>query len=145
MKIEMSRKEILELMQELSEDHWMNERLTNALAEINFRANNNFMENTAVLVKPKVKVEKPFPKVKEDKSILHSINHVYGRCSWETYGYYCNKKVPDNHIFELCDEHIDERCSKCGKQAVHGCPVELQFVCGEPLCNDCDHYMKRTF
>lgn len=150
MKIEMNRKEILELMQELSEEHWMNERLTNALAEINSRANNDFMENTAVLVKPKNSKTKfvDHEYVKESITAFERVVEYAeksgridtGHCAWETYASYCNKTVKEGSRFQLCDEHIREKCSKCGSKAFLSCPIELQFVCGEPLCSFCDHY-----
>lgn len=37
-----------------------------------------------------------------------------------------------------CEEHQKECCS-CGKTATHDCEETGQFVCGAPLCDDCEH------
>lgn len=36
-----------------------------------------------------------------------------------------------------CKEHIDVMCDVCKKQATHNCSFAGQFVCGRPLCDDC--------
>ncbi len=38
-----------------------------------------------------------------------------------------------------CDEHKDEKCCSCGRPATHTCDETGQFVCGAPLCKDCEH------
>lgn len=40
----------------------------------------------------------------------------------------------------LCDRHRDLKCSGCGAAATKLCShTGIQVVCGEPLCNNCDH------
>lgn len=39
----------------------------------------------------------------------------------------------------FCDEHSKEKCCSCGGQATRECDETGQFVCGFPLCNDCEH------
>jgi hypothetical protein len=38
-----------------------------------------------------------------------------------------------------CEKHKKEKCVSCGSQATHTCDETGQFVCGAPLCNDCEH------
>jgi hypothetical protein len=47
----------------------------------------------------------------------------------------------DKPIFKdgMCEEHAKELCVSCGKPATHTCSETGQFVCGEPLCDDCEH------
>lgn len=40
---------------------------------------------------------------------------------------------------DYCEEHLGIECSSCGKQATHSCSETFQFVCGAPLCDDCEH------
>lgn len=71
------------------------------------------------------------------------------QCKWQTYGYQCANKSDK----EFCADHIDEMCAhrdeegvKCGKKADHGCPTELQFVCGAPCCaehSNCGNHRRR--
>lgn len=39
----------------------------------------------------------------------------------------------------FCEEHSKVKCCKCGKKATKECEHTSQFVCGAPLCKDCDH------
>lgn len=40
----------------------------------------------------------------------------------------------------FCEEHKTIRCCSCGEQAVRECDMTgIQFVCGEPLCTNCEH------
>lgn len=48
----------------------------------------------------------------------------------------CNKTAGTNG---LCEEHSKEKCCSCGEQATRQCPETAQFVCGESLCNECEH------
>jgi len=47
---------------------------------------------------------------------------------------------------EYCLEHLNEKCSICGKQATHSCDETNQLVCGTPLCDslECElqHFYK---
>ena len=38
-----------------------------------------------------------------------------------------------------CHEHSEIKCSSCGEQATRECYETGQFVCGAPLCDDCEH------
>lgn len=49
----------------------------------------------------------------------------------------CDKPVVEGS--EYCEEHVKEKCCSCGAQATHSCEETGQFVCGEPLCGDCEH------
>ena len=49
---------------------------------------------------------------------------------------YCKKPCGESGF---CDKHLATKCCKCGKQATHECPNAGQFVCGAPLCDNCNH------
>lgn len=38
-----------------------------------------------------------------------------------------------------CSKHAEQACRSCGATATQNCSETGQFVCGEPLCNDCEH------
>lgn len=81
---------------------------------------------------------------KDFESSYEEIKNSLVQCTWELYGQKCNEEsvmsvMYNKKTYHLCESHSKERCTKCHKQAVHGCPMELQFVCGEPLCPDCHH------
>ena len=39
-----------------------------------------------------------------------------------------------------CEMHANEKCCSCGKPATRECThTGTQFVCGYPLCDDCEH------
>ncbi len=40
---------------------------------------------------------------------------------------------------ENCPDHSGLSCISCGEQATHECDETGQFVCGAPLCDDCEH------
>lgn len=40
---------------------------------------------------------------------------------------------------DFCQEHSNMKCSSCGEQATHTCEETGQFVCGSPLCDECEH------
>ena len=54
-------------------------------------------------------------------------------CKYSCYGVPC--KTPFVNEEGFCETHAGEQCW-CGKQAVEGCSMELQFVCGRPLCEE---------
>ena len=39
----------------------------------------------------------------------------------------------------FCKNHQGEKCVSCGAQATHTCEETGQFVCGELLCDNCEH------
>ena len=49
-------------------------------------------------------------------------------------------KNESTHESGMCDEHENSKCASCGKRAVRECDqTGIQFVCGAPLCADCQH------
>ncbi len=48
----------------------------------------------------------------------------------------CKNDVTENGGF--CAEH-QVKCCSCGAQATHECAETGQFVCGHPLCDECEH------
>src|SRR5690606_9845331 len=53
----------------------------------------------------------------------------------------CGKASVDRGF---CAEHATKRCCSCGRQATHECCYTGQFVCGYPLCNDCEGWYDGT-
>lgn len=49
----------------------------------------------------------------------------------------CNKPTKENN--DYCEEHSNLICVSCGKPATHECAETMGFVCGAPLCDDCEH------
>jgi hypothetical protein len=49
----------------------------------------------------------------------------------------CGKPVVTERAY--CHDHLGEHCARCRKQATHQCSYSGQFVCGSPLCDDCEH------
>lgn len=47
------------------------------------------------------------------------------------------KKPADESGF--CEEHRKEKCCSCGEQATQQCSETMGFVCGFPLCDNCEH------
>ena len=46
------------------------------------------------------------------------------------------------HVFkqgDKCNEHLGIKCTSCGEQATKECSETGQFVCGAPLCDNCEH------
>lgn len=41
----------------------------------------------------------------------------------------------------FCSRHNGKACSVCGEQATRECNHTGQFVCGAPLCPDCEGYV----
>jgi len=48
----------------------------------------------------------------------------------------CTKEADESGY---CAEHKGIKCCSCGAQATHTCEETGQFVCGAPLCGDCEH------
>ena len=38
----------------------------------------------------------------------------------------------------VCTQHAKVKCCVCGEQATRECDYTGQFVCGAPLCNNCE-------
>lgn len=48
----------------------------------------------------------------------------------------CNELANENGF---CEKHDGLKCDCCDEQATHGCSETSGFVCGTPLCNNCEH------
>jgi hypothetical protein len=49
----------------------------------------------------------------------------------------CKEDAINNSDF--CKEHITIMCVSCGRKATQECSETGTFVCGAPLCDDCEH------
>jgi hypothetical protein len=157
--IEMSRTEALALLADLPATHWVNNRVLKALevhaddmidpatSEIDAELIRQALAKRAE--KDEDPVDRPRAatsydsvndwKNKQDidlKFMVRERNEVTG-CPWEHYGMYCNRPTENGKTY--CPVHDGKKCSQCDRQSTHGCPVELQFVCGEPLCEQHSH------
>ena len=127
MTINLTQKQILNLMQELPEEHWFQPIL---LEDLN--------EKVGVVVKqPEVKPANTFEfpppyKYLGGKKPPKGANE----CQWGTYGCYCGAETEPSK--EFCNYHT-KTCTVCGDEAVKGCPMEYQFVCGAPICAKHEH------
>jgi hypothetical protein len=160
MPIEINRTEVLSLMQELPANHFLQSRLVDELIVLNnqidsaarvAKATTHVLEvksaasrpGTREVINGKLAVLKP--NLGENQFTDEQLNEMYEaggiatkkQCKWQTYGYQCRKTSKN----EFCDEHMKEMCAHrdeagvvCGNKADHGCPTELQFVCGAPCC-----------
>lgn len=118
--LHLNREEILNLMVELPETHWLQNKLWAELTTL---------QNPA----PQTPTYTPTP------TTVPPVTGNIVNCLWEDYGYRCNALGTVNGY---CRYHTTKTCAICGKKATHGCPVELQFICGTPLCADhrqCQH------
>lgn len=118
MTIALTRDKVLTLMRELPTNHWFQTELMEELIQLN-----NATETTTV-----TRIHEP---VHEENIIYPGGTVDTGECVWETYGFVCRKNTVDGTKF--CTDHAHKKCF-CGAPATHGCNVELQFVCGGPLC-----------
>lgn len=48
----------------------------------------------------------------------------------------CGNLVEKNEDF--CAKHLKETCCVCGEQATRQCDYTGQFICGYPLCDNCE-------
>jgi hypothetical protein len=51
---------------------------------------------------------------------------------------YCKNPSVEGSVF--CKEHMGKQCTSCNAQATHECSYCGQFVCGAPLCDNCEGY-----
>jgi len=59
------------------------------------------------------------------------------KCKWtKAWVGRCNQPTVDGS--EFCAEH-QKACSSCGAPATHDCDETGQFVCGAPICGECEH------
>ncbi len=54
----------------------------------------------------------------------------------------CGKPTAEG--MTLCKEHMKIICKSCGEQATHECSYAGQFVCGAPLCENCEGWEDRS-
>lgn len=45
---------------------------------------------------------------------------------------------------DICTKHAAMKCCVCGAQATHECGHTGQFVCGAPLCPNCEEHTDTT-
>jgi len=61
----------------------------------------------------------------------------YSKCRYDlAWRGYCGQSF----IGDLCEKHDGIKCSSCGAQATRECSYAGQFVCGFPLCANCEGY-----
>lgn len=61
------------------------------------------------------------------------------RCEYvPAYSMGCGKAASDGARF--CPQHSGVTCESCGAPAVEECNYTGQFVCGTPLCRDCEGF-----
>ena len=51
---------------------------------------------------------------------------------------WCGRCTKDCGDSGYCEEHGAMKCVVCGEQATHDCDYTGQFVCGFPLCANCE-------
>jgi hypothetical protein len=49
----------------------------------------------------------------------------------------CKKEAAEGEKY--CLDHKGRKCCSCGNEATHTCEETGQFVCGENLCDGCEH------
>lgn len=162
MPIKITRIETLALMQELPANHFLQSRLIEELVELNKSASARFgspeVHNGTLVVTPTkalgIKSDYDGSMGQLTQAQHDTLDELSGgvkkQCKWQTYGYQCRETSRN----EFCDEHIKEMCfhkdedgNVCGKKADHGCPTELQFVCGSPCCaahSNCGRHYRRS-
>lgn len=165
MPIELNRDEVIRLIQELPVEHFLQPRLAHELVAIvdqpntTVRAENHLAPvlsprsvarsaedrfGSREVIAGRLVVSKP--DLGENEFTDKQLDEMYEaggvapkkQCKWQTYGYRCRETSTN----EFCDEHLNQKCSHkdsegaaCGNKADHGCPTELQFVCGAPCCS----------
>lgn len=162
MPIKITRIETLALMQELPANHFLQSRLVEELVELNKSASARFgspeVHNGTLVVTPTkvlgIKSDYDGSMGQHTQEQLDTLDEVSGgvkkQCKWETYGYQCRETSKN----EFCDEHRNVKCTHlnehgilCFNMANHGCPTELQFVCGAPVCaehSNCGRHYRRS-
>jgi hypothetical protein len=62
------------------------------------------------------------------------------RCAWRGNAWRTDDGCKDAaKVGRLCEKHAAVKCAGCNGPATHECGECLQFVCGAPLCDGCDH------
>jgi hypothetical protein len=65
-----------------------------------------------------------------------------GECQFDAAWRKC--RAPRDFGSRFCEAHSGQACVVCGKDAVRECSATFQFVCGYPLCANCDHHPSET-
>lgn len=174
MPIKITRIETLALMQELPANHFLQSRLVDELVELNKSASARYGDREViggelVVTRSENALTAEFVTPTKRLGIKSDYDGSMGQytdaqleemyesapvspdrqCKWVFYGHQCTTTSKN----EFCDEHNGKTCSHrdsdggaaCGKPADHGCPTELQFVCGFPCCaehSNCGHYRR---
>lgn len=133
MAINLTSEQILDLMREFGVKHWFYKDLLTEL-------------NTLAIESPSVEAYsvKAFEKTTSDFRVeaenqlpapaAIAVNNT-NQCLYEMYGNRCTEAQAKDGF---CVKHMETVCSEpdCDNQMTHGCPTELQFVCGAPLCGE---------
>lgn len=64
-----------------------------------------------------------------------------GKCKFDLAWIGSCKQEADDSGF--CATHQKEKCQVCGGQATRQCEYTGQFVCGVPLCDNCEGYQEK--
>lgn len=155
MNVRLTRKQVLDLMKELPEKHWLQDRLLNALnTEYEKVEKNNGEKNrnevaTKKAFTPQFKSETTFdPKPIEAKDVkIHSLashDQYKDKDYVKDLNVTCNFKMdwmgtckkPVLEGTEQCLAHYKVKCSFCGNTAFETCDFTGQFVCGAPVCDE---------
>ncbi len=67
---------------------------------------------------------------------IKNIYNLLGRCKFDkAWVGQCSNQANGGN----CEEHSNIKCVSCGETATHECSETMQFVCGAPLCDECEH------
>lgn len=132
MAINLTSEQILDLMRELGSSHWLYGDL---LAELNTLAVQPPVEPYSIEAFEKSASDFRAEVVEPLKSSDTIVANKSKTCLYEVYGHQC---VAVQAKDGFCLEHMETVCREpgCENQMTHGCPTEMQFVCGAPLCNE---------
>lgn len=60
-------------------------------------------------------------------------------CGWRI-AWHGRCRTPVSAPGERCNQHVGKTCAGCDQPATGECGFASQFVCGFPLCDNCDHH-----
>lgn len=141
--VRLTRSQILGLMKELPESHWMQVRLIEALAKHEATVQHKeFVQDEEALSVDEILNPK---KLTAEDVLLHGYydtqfrNQDYEKdettlCDFDrSWVGRCNK--PAIMGAKQCLNHYNIQCSMCNSVATNDCGETFQFVCGAPLCD----------
>jgi len=65
------------------------------------------------------------------------------QCEWNiAWAGRCKEEALPNAHF--CEEHAFQKCCSCENVAVRDCSETMGLVCGAPLCEACEHTIRRN-